>query len=66
MAQHSQEYCVFQARQLCVEYGAIAVNGNMAKVKTAMHMMCFYWFYASICVDEVQDFMYSCLGRLHI
>lgn len=66
MAQQSQKHCVFQARQLCMEYGATAVDGNRAQAKTGMHGMCFYWFYPSICVDEVQDFMYSCLGILHI
>lgn len=31
MAQYSQKYCVFQARQLYMEYDATAVNGNRAK-----------------------------------
>lgn len=65
MAQHPQKYRVFQALQLCMEYGAIAVNGNRAKAMTVTHIMC-YCFYPSICVDEAQDFMYWCLGILHI
>lgn len=41
MAQHPQKYWVFQAMQLCMEYGAIAVNGNRAKAMTVTHIMCF-------------------------